>query len=521
MPRGHIPPNPQLVAVPIPSPGSYGLNLQQQNQVLQPQWCIQASNAVIDYSGRIASRGGLTGVTSSIGSGTIRSIFEYRTAAGVSTTIIGADGSLSPNVASPGDNAIGGSVTVTNGRWFFQNFNNKCIGLQAGKKPIIYTGTGAFATVVESGGTAPSGGIGCAAFGRLWVLDTDGVTIKFCGLLDETLWTGGDSGSFSMAKVWPLGMDQVTAIRAFNGALAVYGTRQIVFYGSTNPTPLGLDVTSLTVVDMIEGTGCIGQWTIADVGETDQLFCSQIGIQSIGRLLVQRSRPTTQLSKYTRDALIGQLQTENSTNVTGFYSPTNGLYALSLPVSATTWVADQRHRKQDEDGDEVAPMTQWAIAPTAMAEMFNRTVYMSNVTGKVATYGSGNDYGVNFQFIMQIPWTDLGQQGTDIASRLKALKRLGALLYARSAVGVQFTWFTDFSTSSTGSTTATTPTVALSEYGIAQWAINSWSGGTLISLLNVNGSGLGQYYSFAITATVDSNFAVQQASLLAKILRIA
>ncbi len=511
----------QLVPLPIATPGSLGLNLQQQNSVLDPRWSIEASNMIIDANGRVAARGGLTSVTATPAAGKIRSIFEQRTSTGVSTTIVAWDGGISSNVTAPSTDLVGTISSTASGRWYFVNFFDKAIGFQAGQKPIVRS-TGTFSNIVESSGTAPTGGVGTAAFGRLWGMNADGHTLQFSALLDETNWGSGDSGSIDLRKVWPLGNDTVTAISAFNGTLAIFGTKQILFYGSTNATVLGLDVTQLKIVDAIEGVGCISQWTVASIGgeveASDLMFCSSIGIQSLQRLLINQSRPITQLSKHVRDALIAMLTSEVTNNITGFYSASNGFYALSLPSSGYTWVADMRHRFQDEDGDEVAPMTRWLIAPTTMAEFFNRTVYMSNVTGTVATYGQGADYGVNFQVQLRLPWMDFGP---DVASRLKALKRLGALFYVRSSVNVTFTWYVNFGATSTGTAVRTTQGSTNAEWGIGQWGISEWSGGVLLSILNVDGSGEGQYFSVAITATVDSNFAVQQANLLSKILRLA
>lgn len=519
--NAQVPPRPfnQLVPVPIASPGQLGLNLQQQNALLPPLWAIQAENCIIDQQGRLSARGGLTAVTVTPASGKIRSIFEHRTATGTSTSIVAYDGGISSSVTAPNGSSLVGTISsVASGRWYFQNFNGKCIGFQAGQKPIVRT-SGNFSNIVESGGTAPTGGVGCAAYGRVWGMNGDGVTLQYCALLDETLWTGGDSGSINLSKVWPKGMDTVKSIQGFNGTIAIFGARQILFYGSTDPSVIGLDVTQLLLVDAIEGTGSIGQWTHADVGETDHIFCSSIGIQSLQRLLVQKSRPTTQLSKNVRDTIIMQLTSEVTDNVTGYYSPTNGLYALSLPVAGITWVADQRHRFQDQDGDEVSRITRWLVAPTAMAEFFNRTNYMSNVLGTVATYGIGNDYGSNFSCTMQLPWLDLGD---DISSRLKALKRIGSILFVRSQVNVTFQWYLDFNLTPYGAATIQTAANAGAQWGIAQWAIDQWSGGLLLSLFNINSVGGDcQYFSISITTLCDSNFAWQSANILTKLMRLA
>ena len=187
------------------APGFKGLNTVQQGMLLDQSYASVASNCVIDISGRLSARNGATPVTITPVSGkpSILTAFEYN--GGASTgfqTILAWNGGIGNVVTAPTNN-LGGSVTVTNGRWFMQNFNNKVVGFQAGQKPIVYNGTGTFATVVESAGTAPTGGIGCAAFGRVWAVQTDMQTIQYSGLLDETDWstTDGNAGIIDMHTI--------------------------------------------------------------------------------------------------------------------------------------------------------------------------------------------------------------------------------------------------------------------------------------------------------------------------------
>jgi len=511
-------PNGQLYPLQIPTPGAMGLNLQQQNAVLPPIWAIESQNTIIDALGRTAARPGRTTVSASPASGIVRSVFEYRTGSGTSVSIVAFDGGISSSTSAPNTNSLVGTISsITSGRWFFANFLDQVVGFQSGQRPILMTSpAGTFSNVADT--NAPQGGIGTAAYGRVWGIDSDMKTLKWSALADATNWTTGDSGSINLQKVWPQGNDTPTAVFAWNGTLAIAGLRQIVMYGSSSASVLGLDVTQLQVVDVIEGTGVLSQWTVAAVGETDLIFCSPIGIQSLARLMVNRSRPTTNLSKNVRDTLISQLQAENPNNITGTYSPTLGFYSLSLPASNYTWIADQRHRVTDQDGDDISRMTRWNFAVTASAEFANRTFFLSSSTaGKVAKLSAGTDDGSTFVVILRTPWMDLGQ---DYTARLKALKRIGALLFARTSAIVAFTWFTDFS-SSGNTATRTVSGGTNAEWGSAQWNLDQWSGGLLLNLLNIQAGSTGQYFSLQIQTNTDSNFAVQQANLLAKILRIA
>lgn len=523
---------PQLVPLPVDAPGSLGLYLQAQQAVLTPKYCIEASNCIVDQFGRIAARNGRTTITNSAASGQVRSIFEYLTSTGQSTSIVGFDGGISSSLTAPSGSSLVGTITsVASGRWFFQNFFNKCIGFQAGQKPIVMQSPiGTFSNIVESSGSAPQGGVGFCGLGRVWGMAADGFTLQWCALGDETNWAAGDSGSIDLRKVWPKGMDTVTAIAAFGQRLVIFGLRQILMYGSADATVLDLDVTQIQIIDTIENVGCISQWTVAHVGgeeeQSDLLFCSQLGIQSLQRLvLISGSHPIQQLSKKCRDAIVAQLSGEASASaISGYYSPTNGFYALSLPTNQYTWIADMRHTYEDEDGDLVCRMTRWPFGTTAMVEFAEgantrANYFASSTTGKVVQYvAGGGDDAALYTVTLQLPWMDLGQ---DYASRLKALKRVGALLYSASSRQVTFTWYADFSANAVGSKVLTTTGGTGAQWGIAQWGIDQWGGAGLLTLLYANASGQGQYFSLAISTSSDSNFAIQQASLLAKLLRLA
>lgn len=520
MPRlAHIGPAPQLIELNSVTPGRRGINLQQQNSVLPADWAIDAQNCVIDSNGRMSARKGVVSVTGTPVGVPIKTIFEQHTALGAVTNIVAYDGGISTDVTNPGASLVTGAVTATNGRWFFQNFNNKAIGFQAGQKLIVRS-TGNFATVVESHGTAPTGGVGLAAYGRIWQLDADGHTIKYSGLLDETCWdnsTGCGAGSLDMMNIWTQGTDEVRAIVAFNHNIVVFGLRHIVFFSDGGGSALGLDPTKIGVVDVIEGTGCISQWTVQHVGDADLIFLSPVGVQSLGRLLVQRSRPLSVLTKYVRDVLVTQITSETAANISSAYSPLYGFYVLSLPIAGQTWIVDQRRRYQDEDGDDVSPVTYWNFAPTAIFDTTAHVLYIAKTTGKIGTYSGVSDDNVAFRLIFSLPWLDFGDQ---VSQRLKILKRLGSLVLARNAQNLAFKWAVDFSPT-TLSNSVTAMVAGSAEWGTAEFGIGEWSGGLLLQLLHIRASGTGQYFRFSIEADVLGDFAIQQTEIFAKVGRIA
>lgn len=515
------PPNKQLMPVDLVAPGFRGLNLIQAGALLHPSYAVIAQNAVIDQSGRLAARDGLTNVTTTPigGSPVVRSLHEYIDASGARSNIIAWDGGIGTSLTNPSGSDISGAVTDANGSWKFVNFNGKVWGMQSGQKGIVYNGAGNFASVVESSGTAPTGGIGMAAYGRIWQLDSDQQTIKYSGLLNETQWNSGGAGSIDMRNIWTKGIDVVTAIDAYNGFVVVFGNNHIVFFADPTGTVLGVNPTNLVVSDVIAGTGCVSQHTIQHIGETDLLFLGPNGVQSIQRVIQEKSNPVTTLTKYVRTELIRELLLETVGNLRSTYSPITGTYLLSFPTNQVVWVLDHRRLYRDEAGEECAIVTTWNMAPTAMVTLQVGTMYVAVTAGKVAQYTGSTDQGSAFRFVYSSPWLDLGEE---FANRLKILKRIGAILFVRNQTDIVFKWYVDFS-DDVQSITRGVSGALLSEWGIGEYGIAEYSGGFALRILKVPARkrGRGQYFRIAIEAEVNGQFAVQQAELFAKMGRLA
>ena len=452
---------------------------------------------------------------------TIRSVFEYNKGAGQYVSIIAWNGGISTSLTNPSSALISGTANVASGRWFFQNFNNKCIGLQAGLKPIVYSGSGGFAPVVESAGTAPLGGVGCAAFGRLWVVDTDLQTIKYSGLLDETDWstTDGNAGLIDMHTIWSDGTDQVTAIFAFNASLVVCGTKHIVFFTDGRGSLLGMDPTQAYVFDILLGTGCVSQWSVDHIGEADVVFLSPNGLQSLQRLTQDRNNPLETLSKYNRDTLLNYMTNEVNSNISGCFNQLTGFYILGLPASGVTYCFDMRRQYQDAVGNTCSITTLWTMALTACASFHTQILYIArNLQGTVCSYSGYQDEGTSYTWQYASPWMNLGQQ---VATRKKMLKRITLILLASSQINFTTTWAVDFNNSQ-GTTSQTSPiTGAPSQYGLGQYGISLYGGGSSLYLYKYPAHISGQYYQLGISCSVSGTFAIQQAQFAAKIGRIA
>ena len=515
----------QLYSEELVAFGERGLWTTARRRVLPPIYCSRADNLRLSTSGALTLRKGYSDQTptSPVATKNIESLHEYRQADETVEMIVAWDGGIGNTIDAPSNNDISGSVTDTDGTWFFQNFNDKCIGFQEGQKIIVYTGTGNFATVSESAGTAPTGGVGCAAYGRIWQVGSDGSTLYYSGLLDETDWGGAGAGSFDFNNIWTDGQDTIMAVRGFNGALVVWGKRHVVFFTDTAGSEIGLNPVNAYVTDIIAGTGCISQHTIQLVGEKDILFCSTRGVQSLGRLIQEKSNPIETLTAKVEQDIVEDIKSvvaASSGTIRSVYSPVEGLYILSFPTLATSYILEMRHLYQDEDvGGLRAPVFKWTLAPYAWAYRDNGDLLLGQtaIVGKYETY---QDNGADYRWNYYSPWMAIGEE-QGYGSRLKILKRIGLIAETTWGGNIQVQWATDFQNFTKTTNFVTVDNTDGAEWGVAEWGTAQWGATSPLQQDRRPANESGKYYRFGMSASTDAQFTLQQLQMYYKIGRVA
>lgn len=509
----------QLAPIDLVSPGFRGVNSEQASSLLDPAWAVVASNATLDSSGRLASRRGWSNLTGTPITATpaVKTIFQHINESGTVVNIIAWNGGIGTGVDAPGSNDISGSVTDADGNWWFQNFNGKVLGFQAGQKPIVRS-SGNFATVAEASGTAPTSpnGVGLCAYGRVWAVDSDYQTIKYSALLDETHWSTG-AGSIDMSNVWTNGTDQVTAIVAFNGFLIVFGHRHIVIWADGVGNQLGVDPAELIVTDIIAGVGCESQWTVQFVADSDVMFAGVHGVHSLSRVIQEKSAP---LSTWTRAVhttfLENMVEETDKSNIRSVVDPTRGIYLLTFPSHAQqTWVFHfNRPFQSNEFNQALFPVTYWTLAPTAWCWDQENARLMLGGAGIIGLYsGLDTDNGTTFVFDYESPYMHINEQ---VSSRLKILKRLGALIFVLSATTMTFRWDFDFQGQVRTKAISFQETEG-SEWGEGEWGEAEWSGALTLRIRKFPANGTGQYIMVGLRANVVSQIAIQQLEIFSKI----
>jgi len=331
-----------LAPFPFQTPGVYGLNLQGRNTVLGPEWATRALDLVIDDQGRLANRLGYKAQASdktALGSSTIQAGHVGLTSAGVRTNYCAtADGKIHELVAGVWTTRYS-TPLPSNGNWQFVNFNSKVLALHEDGYVLVQSAPGAaFTTITPSSGSVPTGKAILAAFGRVWILGAD--KLYYCALLDETAW-GAPATYFELRYMWPNGYDIPVGLAEFNGRLVVFGEENVLFVTNTwdvDATATGA-VSGATLEDTLQNVGCIDRNTIAAVG-SDILFLSRIGIQSLGRVIQEKSAPISDVVPQVRDHIALEYSASAGVVVQAAYTANYGLYVLSM--ARVTLVVDTR-----------------------------------------------------------------------------------------------------------------------------------------------------------------------------------
>lgn len=505
----------KLIPLSIQTPGRFGLNKQQSEQNLSLGWATEATNCVVDDAGRLAARKGWSAVTTSPISGTpdIEAIGEYIDNAGASTIISAAANKIYSGTTTLTERT-GTITTPTDDNWKFMNFNNKVIGMQSEHTPIVGTG-GAFANITAATGTLPTGHACLSAFGRLWATSsaTDKTTLKYCSLLDETLWGSGSAGSLDVKSVWPDGQDEITALAQFQGKLVIFGKKSILIYtGAGTPS-------SMTLADAIAGIGCIARDSVQDVG-TDIFFLSDSGLRSLSRTIQNETAPINDVSLNIRDYFRTLVGAEVTDVIRSVYHEREGFYLLNLPSAGYTFCFNL---KQSTDNG-LPVVTLWTgINPKALLSARDGVLYIgkAGVIGKYAEIYTDNLSTYNWAFAST--WTDFGDE---VSSRIKIPKKMILTLAGGYGYTITSRWAYDYNsyyTTQSNTVTTTSGGSTVAEYGIAEYGSDAEYGGSedtyssSTSYLNKSGKTIKFGYSAAIN---QQPLKLQKIEILAKLGRL-
>jgi hypothetical protein len=499
----------ELLTASIQAPGFSGLNIQDSSVQLTSGYALEANNCIIDKYGRIGARKGWSKVnTSAASTGNFRFIFELVKSdgnvvfSGANNKIYTGTTTLTEAVVRNAANSADLSYTITADNWqmvampYNNGGNTSAHGIlvQKDHPPLMYhklsstvhthTGSYGFQRLGDFG-TLPTGytvttfmpSCAMSSYGRLWTAGVTGnnQTIYFSDLQDPTNFTTGTSGYLDISTVIPTG-DGIVSLAAHNGFLIVFCKRSIVIY--SNPK----DPANLALQDIIKGVGCIARDSVVSVAGQDIMFLSETGVQSLGRLIQEKSMPLRDVSKNVRDDLITNIASETLDNIKAAYSSVDAFYLLSLPTTGITYCFDTRGVL--ENG--AARTTIWTgITPTAFCFTESRTLYVGKA-GYIGLYNTYADNGSAYRMSYYTNYFDLDKPTT-----LKILKKIGVIAIGGSAQSLTVKWDTDY-TRNYDSSTILLDTNVVAEYGIAEYGIAEYSNGIDLTNTKFNITGTGK-----------------------------
>jgi hypothetical protein len=502
-----------LVTGSIQAPGFSGLDIQDASVQLTSGYALEAFNCVIDKYGRIGARKGWTKVntTAITSSPAVKTIFEFVKSDGnvvfscagnkiytgtntlttaVNTTVVDAAGTGTTAITITDDNWQIAPMPYNHGG----NTSSHAVFAQAGHPLLVYhkvgnashnhTGAYGFQRLGDIG-TFPSGysvttftpNCALTAYGRLWVANiaTDTQTIYFSDLQDPSNFTTGTSGYLDISTVIPTG-DGIVALAAHNGFFIIFCHRTILIYA--NPK----DPATMTLQDNIKGIGCIARDSVASVFGSDIMFLAETGVQSLGRLIQEKSMPLRDVSKNVRDDLISNVNTETLKDIKAVYYATDAFYLLSLPSTGFTYCFDTRGVL--ENG--AARTTIWkSINPRSFFVLENRDMYIGT-SGYLGKYTGYQDNGNSYRWSYYTNYFDFDQPTT-----VKILKKLGLVAIGGSSQVIAIKWGFDYTNNYNSSVLTLKPTT-VAEYGTAEYGIAEYANGIALDNLKFNASGAGK-----------------------------
>jgi hypothetical protein len=510
----------QLTTGTIAAPGFFGLNTQDSSIQLSSGFALEANNCVIDRYGRIGARKGWTKVNSTAAStGSFRAIYEVFKDDGnvvlsaANNKLYSGTTTLTELAVRNSDDSANLTYAITDDNWQISGMpydtgatpSGHAILAQAGHPILVYhklgatphahTGAYGLQRLGDIASNLPgtysvtnfTPNIVMTAFGRVWVADiaNDRQTVYFSDLLDPTEWKTGTSGYLNISEVVP-NNDPIVALAAHNGFLIIFCEKHIVIY--KNP----VDPSALTLEDTITGIGCIARDSVASIG-TDLLFLSSTGVQSLQRVVQEKSLPFRDISKNVRDELLANVSSEVLKYIKATYFPTDAFYLLALPSTGFTYCFDTRGTL--ENGS--ARTTIWKqIAPTAFCVTQDRQLYIGK-PGYIGKYDGYEDNSATYRMSYFTNYFDFGSATTN-----KILKRINVTAIGGSAQPIAVKWGYDY-TRNYFSRGIILQRVEVYEYGTAEYNVATYTNGIALDIANIPASGSGTVLQIGFESDID------------------
>ena len=518
----------ELQSTSVVAPGFFGLNTQESGVTLDAGYATTATNCIIDKFGRLGSRKGwayrtlsLDGVVDDNVGINLLGLHNHIDLANVSTYLSwsatgffkGYDNlvTLTPTTTD----------TITTGKWKAATLNDRTYFFQAGYKPLYYTNettADEFATIDSHPsytGTVPQGDFVLSAYGRLWVTSTatNTTTVYFSDLLDGTAWGSGSAGSINIAGTFSKDSDTITGLAAHNGYLIVFCKNSTIIFADNDSFQGSFDVTTLQLVEVLEGVGCIAPASIQNTGN-DVLFLSASGLRSLARTIQEKSQPLNDVSRNIRDDLVALIEDQaDLSSVRSVYVPRYAFYLLAFPASGFAYCFDTR-----------APLENGALRATLwdnqthngfMYDVRTRQLFFTEDDG-IAEYFGYQDNGSSYRFTYFTTYFDLGQPNIT-----KIIKKLGITLIGAAGQDFVTKLGYDYSTVFSSYPFTLQQGGTLYYYGEDEYTVAEYNGGLQIENAKVPAGGSGTIIQLGFESSINgAPMSIQRLDVFGKVGRL-
>ena len=473
-----------LESVTISAPGFYGLNTQESGVSLDVGYALTATNCVIDKFGRVGSRRGWAYRTQSkdtvaddnVGVG-LTGLHNFIDLSGNATYLSYNDTTFFKGYTDLTTITPTTTDSISVGDWSVATLNDRAYFFQAGYKPLLYTNETtpdefkSIDTHADYTGTVPQGDFVLSAYGRLWVADVSAntTTVHFSDLLDGVKWGSGSAGSINLAGTFSKDSDTVTGIAAHNGYLIVFCKNSTIVFADNDSFQGSFDVTSLQLVEVIEGIGCISPRTIQNTGD-DVFFLSSSGLRSLSRTIQEKSQPLRDISKNVRDDVVSLIESEADLGkVMAVYVPRFAFYLLTFPSIGFSYCFDTRVPLQD--GSLRATFWNNQTYTAMMYDTTVRKLLFAEEDG-IAEYFGFQDNGAKYPFNYATSYLDF-----DKANITKIVKKIGVSVIGASGQDFVIKLGYDYSTVTTPYTFILSNRGTLYYYNEDEYTVAEYNGG--------------------------------------------
>ena len=521
-----------LQSINLVAPAFKGVNTEDSPIGQDVSFAEVADNAVIDKSGRIAARKGLSVYTTDItelgrvapalGNDYLHKVHFFYDDVGTEVVFSTGNNKILTGTTTLVDATTPIGYTPTANNWKIVNFNNKAYFFQRGHEPLVYDVTNGLRTFGTATGTTTNTNLYChealAAYGRLWIVDSNATAqvIYWSDLLIGTDFTGGSSGSIDVSKAWPDGKDEVRALVAHNNSLIVLGKHSILVYANA------FSPANMTLQDTIAGVGCICRNSVQHIG-TDVLFMSPSGLRSFGRVIQEKSLPMSDLSLNIKTELINVLN-NRTVPTASVYSAENSFYLITFPDTSTTYCFDLKGKLENN----TYRVTRWTSTPFKSYYAKNDGTLLIGSQYGVGEYSGYSDNGYSYIFKYYSPKLTFGD-----SSKIKMLKKLRPTFVGGNNQLAVVKWAYDFDSSyknfdvTIGNQVPSYFSNPVDDAGdpitggLAEFTVAEFTGGEFTSRLSINTTGGGSLITIGVESEINgAALSLQEINVLALIGRL-